>query len=471
MQLLGKVLILLFLGTNLFSAEAVISKKSVLMGERVVLILRASGEDIKFPEISEVGGFDIISTGMQQNINYINGNLNKQVEKHYAFVPTKSIDIKGYEVIVDGKKELTNALHVSVEIANIKNSLFSLEMIVKKENVMQFEAVEIEFRFKRDEKVDVRELRFSPPKFENFWVKEGKKSKSKSKDGIATHSMNYFVFPQKAGDFELAPSRVDIGVMSQSRDIFNMLRNQLNWKTVFSNSQKLHVEELKGTNLYGNFKLDLSADKKSINENEGVNVILKITGTGNFDDIEAFSLDIENANIYADKPVVKNYANEDTLDGEFIQKFSISAGKDFIIPAITLTYFDSKLRKLVTKKTKPVAIKVNSVQKEKDIQVKPTQEIIVTQSTNNYIQASVAFLAGVVLTILIGIIIYFMKNKTYKLPKFKSDKELLKALLKYRGKDKEVDLHIEILEENLYANKNQKLDMKAIKKIIKSYEE
>ena len=252
-------------------------------------------------------------------------------------------------------------------------------------------------------------MRFAPPNFENFWVKEGKKSKPELKNGFIEHKMNFFIFPQKSGDFEISPARVDVGVMSNSRDIFNMLINQLNWKTVFSNTQVLHVKKLEGTNLYGNFEISLDVDKKNIDQNEGVNVTLKITGSGNFDDIEPYKLNIKNVNIYSDKPLVKSQATLADMQGEFVQKFSISSNKDFTIPSLSITYYDAKEKKLVTKKTAPVELHVNSIAQEKPIQKSSAKKEIVIKETNSYLHLGMAFGLGVLVTLFI---LFMLKEKS-----------------------------------------------------------
>ena len=175
MKLIGKIFFILLFSLNLFSATASLSVNKIEQGDRVVLILSASGESVEFPDIKEIAGFEVLSTGLSQSIEYINGKLNKKLEKHYEFMPTKSVDIAPFKIKVDNKEVKTNPLHVEVIKADLKNRKFLLEMKISKNEVMQFEAIKLEFIFKRDITQDVVDLRFLPPKFDNFWVKEGKK--------------------------------------------------------------------------------------------------------------------------------------------------------------------------------------------------------------------------------------------------------------------------------------------------------
>ncbi len=437
----------LFLVSFLFSADAYVSKKNIVMGERVILVLSADGNSVKFPNISSIGGFEISSTIIEQNIEYVNGKKIIRVEKHYAFTPLKTIDIGSFELEVDGKKEFTKALHVEVKKVDYTNSPFQLEMRIKKQNVMQFEAVPIEFVFRRDKNYEVRDLRFSPPKFSNFWVKEGKKSKPYLENEFIIHKMDFFIFPQISGDFEITPAKVDVGVISKSKDIFNVLRNQLDWKTVFSNSAPLHVKKLEGTNLYGDFNISFEVNKREIEKNEGINATLKIEGSGNFDDIEPYKISIDGVNIYIDKPVTKSQPTIEGMKGEFIQKFSISSVKDFEIPSISITYYDAKEEKLVTKKTASINISVKSGIQEIPLQINSVKREIIEKNINSYLYIFIAFIMGVVITLLI---IFLRSKRNYKFPKFKNDRDRLKALLKRRGENEEIDKQIEKLESKLY---------------------
>lgn len=446
MKLIGSLLILI---SSLFAAEAFVSKSNIVAGEQVVLILSAKGKDVKFPQFTSIGGFKVISTGMQQNIEYINGKVATKIEKHYAFLPLKSIDIPPFEIVVDGKTELTKPLRVEVEKANTSNSKFILEMKINKRNVMQFEAVPVEFIFKRDEALDVRELRFAPPQFDNFWVKEGKKSKPELKDGFVIQKVNFFIFPQKSGSFEINPARVDVGVMNTSKDIFARLTNQLSWKPIFSNSITLQVEKLEGANLYGSFDISVEVDRRKIEQNQGVNVVLKIVGSGNFDDIEPFSPEIKNANIFSDKPTVKSIAAYDAMKGEFIQKFSISSSKSFTIPAFSIKYYDSKTKKIITKSTELIYIQVDSSGvEEKTVQVASTSKEVAVEKKNSYLSLFIAFVCGVVITLLAMVV---AKREKYTLPRFKNDRDRLKSLLKRRGESEEIDKQIRELEAKIYS--------------------
>ncbi len=449
MKFIGSILILM---TSLFSADAFLSKSSVVLGESVVLVLRAEGKDIKFPKLSDVAGFKVARVGQKTSSNYINGTYTSSKEKQYEFLPLKSTDIAPFELEVDGVKQMTKALHVEVKKADMTNSPYTLEMVIKKTDVMQFEGIPVEFIFKIDENVQAKELQFDQPKFSHFWVKEGKKTEPKRRNGFIEQKLNFFIYPQKSGDFTINPASVHIGVVTRSRDVFNMLTNQLNWKRVFSNSKTLHVSRLEGANLYGNFNISLKVDKTNTEQNRGVNATLKITGDGNFDDIEPYKLDINNTSIYSDKPTLNSQASSTSMHGEFIQKFSISSNKDFTIPSQSITYYDPKTKKIVTKKTAPITLHVEAQAQEKAVQIKSAKSEVATvkvvERRSSYLELALAFVAGVMITLLV---LLLRRKREYKLPKFKNNKDRLKSLLKQRGESEEIDKQIAELESRLYG--------------------
>lgn len=55
-----------------------------------------------------------------------------------------------------------------------------------------------------------------------------------------------------------------------------------------------------------------------------------------------------------------------------------------------------------------------------------------------------------------------LRRKEYKAPRFKSDRDLLKQMLKHRGKSTAIDEQILALEENLYAGGKNKINKKVL---------
>ena len=78
---LGKiVLIISLLYISLFgSVTATLSQNAVYKGDVVNLTLSASGDDIKFPNINNIGAFQVIGVSNSSSTSIINGTISKSI--------------------------------------------------------------------------------------------------------------------------------------------------------------------------------------------------------------------------------------------------------------------------------------------------------------------------------------------------------------------------------------------------------
>lgn len=471
MKIVGKFVLILCLAQSLFSASAHLSSNEIQAGDRVALILVANGKEVKFPELSSIEGNEVVSTSQSQNIQSINGNVTRVIQKQYEFYPSTNITIPSYEIEVDGKLEKTEQLSLHVKKVSSKNTPYLLDISLSNDTPYQNEGVVLRYIFKIRNDIKVRDLRFALPSFNGFWIKEGKKTNPKVEGDYIFHEISYIVFAQQAGDIEIKPARIDIGLDSYTQDMFNMLTRSIEYKRVFSEAKTLHVKKLEGTNFIGDFEIIASIDKDKIASNENVNMTVKIVGYGNFDDLHEIKLDTK-ANIFSDKPVIKSEIVGDKLQGEFEQKLSLSSDKDFVINPIEFTYFSLKEAKVKTIKSQKFNIQVEKKELEKEIFIqapkKQQEKIFVNQKEDRFWYG---YLLGI-MTAFGFLTLYFLKAKLkFKREKDFGEKSLLKRLLKIRNKDKKAEEYISLIENYLYKDKTTKLNKKEIVKFIKSYEE
>ncbi len=114
---------------------------------------------------------------------------------------------------------------------------------------------------------------------------------------------------------------------------FNSFVSNINWKKIYSNSLTINVRPLpNGLELYGDFKISASVDKKRVHTNKPVNLTIRVEGEGNIDDIKKFELNLDNAVIYSDEPKIKSKLINGKYYGEFTQKIAIIADNNFTIP-------------------------------------------------------------------------------------------------------------------------------------------
>jgi len=254
------------------------------------------------------------------------------------------------------------------------------------------------------------------------------------------------------------------------------------WEKVFSNEQKLEILALPNAiNIQGDFEISASIDKTTTKANQPVNLTLVIKGYGNIDDIEEFKLDMDNEVVYSTKPQIQARIQNGKYSGVFTQKHSIIAESDFTIPQISFKYFDINTKTVKTIKTKELKVKVKGVVKElpsiqtanqkqevKTIQLPPK---IIIQKEDSYIKYLFALL-GIILGLLISYILNSRKTKKEvvkpletKIKKSKNDKQLYAILLPYSN-NSSITKILNTLEDNIYNNKNNKINKKDILQII-----
>ncbi len=503
-QNLGKiVLVLLVMSISLIAGgvSVKVDKSAIYRGDNVHLSITAQGKDITFPQIQKIGGFNVLGTSSAQNTTIINGKVSQSKSQTYVFAPEKSVKIPPFSVQIDGKTYKTKALSVNVlkPTQATKGAPFILEMHVDKHKVYVGEPIRVDVKFKQKLNAKADKIQITPPNIENFWVKEIKGAKQSSEGDYRVQTYSYLLFPQKAGTFTIPSVQGAVGVRTRSRSgfggdffddpFFQSMVTSLKWQKLFSNEAKIEVEALPDNlEVSGDFTIDASVDKTEVAANKPVNLTIHISGEGNVDDIKKFDLDIPDAVVYADDPKVKSRLENGQYSGEFTQKVAIVADRDYTIPAIEFSYFDTKTKQKVTKKTKPITVHVKGsantasqtpkIQKSKALKAIQTDQTDTAKSKTIIKRVEVAshtrylyLLAGFLLGAGMVFVWFTYKEKLSKkeqkpivkrIKKAKSDKALYDLLLPYSKKGSYIAEILQKLEENIYGGQHHEIDRNEI---------
>ena len=488
MKNLGKIILFVSLLINtLFAVNAKITPKTVYVGDRISLILSAKGNKIEFPKLAEIAGYKVDAQSISRNITNINGKVTKSLAKEYVFTPQKSFTIDAIEVKVDGKIESSKPIKVEVkkETAN-KADAFIFTLEADKKEAYIGEPINIVFTFKKHLDVKLAEANFDTPTFHDFWAKPMQKQPATVEGDYQIFRIHYLLFAQKEGDITIEPGRMDAAIQQQrKRDFFNFER--VKWKSLFSNGIVINAKPLPaGADIYGNFKMSVTIDKQKTKANEPVNLTVTIKGIGNVDDIEEYKLDIKDAIVYADKPQRKIYTNDKEELGEFTQKFAIVSDRNFTIDALEFTFFDSKEEKIKHLKSEQFNIEVTgSLIKTQTAQLEKKEPKTVEAPKTKIVHDKASQTKLILFTLggfLLGALSMFLltlpkrrkiENKelplSLKIKKSKNDKELLSLLLPFVDKSHKIKSTIKALEENVYDNKENKIDKIDLIKNIDKY--
>ncbi len=513
---LGKTAILLLFPFLLLagSVSIEVDKPAVYAGDSVSFTIKAKGESVKFPDITDIEGFSIIGTSNSQSTVIINGKVDKSISKTYTFAPTKDVTIPSFKIEIDNKTYETKPLKIKIlhpSASTGTNEPVQVEIKAQKETLYVGEPVKVDVILKQRADFRADKMEISEPKFKDFWVKK-LEGVDKGVDGeYITQTYSYIIFPQKAGDFTINPIFARIGKAVRVRQnmgglfndpffhdpFFNSFNTRIQWKKIFSNSLTFHVKALPDNlEVYGDYIISAKVDKTKVKANKPVNLTVTIAGEGNIDDIKKFDPDIDNAVVYADEPKISAKVQNNKYVGTFTQKIAVIAENSFTIPSLEFTYFDKNLKKPVTKKTKPIKIEViGGVKKEhkKPVieeqkstkkEITPTASVkekikTVVKTEDSYIKYLFLFTGFIV-----GIfsVLGYLKLRSLKLPKkeidiikkikkAKNDKKLFEVLLPYAKDDEFISKTLQRLEENIYNGNKNKIDKEELIEYFEDKEE
>lgn len=473
--------ILLALAANLYGGiSASVDETRVTMGETVTYTLKASGAQVEKPVISELCGSKVLSTSEGVSMQSFNGRFTKAYTFAYTFEPLKDCRIDPVTLKIDGEEMRSEPIDIRVVPMQItKDSPFILGMHTEKAKVRVGEPFKAVITFKQRHGSEPVDSKFEPPKLKNFWVKEEAQSRRFEEGDYTVTRLTYILAAQKSGSMTIEPAQIKIATRSASKDAWGQWLPQLKWRSYFSNAVTVDVEPLpSGVTLVGDFAIEAQSSAAEIEANKAFNVTLRISGSGNFEDIGSLKPEIPGVSVFDEAPEVSGMIEQGNYRGSWVQKFAFVAERSFTIPPFELTYFDTKTQQVKKIRTDPIDVRVKGAPKQAPKALKIERaEPVAQEKTPQTGQAGVSmrwelpFAAGVLAGLIAGMLLallpwgrWFAKREPRM--DLKDHKRLLMQLLPYR-KDPEVAELVEILEGNLYGGAYRSIDLKQLKRVLK----
>jgi len=473
MKNLGKIIFILFTLQNILNAGVVASVDSnvVTVGDTVTLDLTIEGEDIDRPTLYSICDSEIVSTSSQTSIKMINMNYKKSYILSYNFVPTKSCTIKPISISIDGKKETTQAIEVTVKAASkTVSSEYELTLLSDVNEVYVGEPFEVTLLFKQKRNAQAVDSKFVAPELKGFWIKEESQPTRVQDAEYTTTKLSYTMAAQRTGLLQITPAQMRIASRANYKDLFGSWMPQVKWKTYFSNDLNISVKPLpEGVDIVGDFTLNVVVDKKSINPNEALNVTVEVKGKGNLEDIKTFKPYVDGVSVFDEKMVVSKL--------KLTQKMAFVADANFTIPEFSLTFFNPKTKKVQMIKTEPIAVEVKGSKANQALTIKRgensapvvTKQEIVVQNGVSTLWLFAAFVAGLLTTL--GVMLLkpweaLQKEKSFNIKDYKT---LLVKFLPFEHHS-DVKKMMDILEKSIYSNESVNVDKKLLKELVKKYD-
>ena len=469
--------ILIFLNISLFANVILHSPNTFTKNESFIFEYEAIGTSVKFPEIKAIDGFIVESLGTSRSLQIINGNYDEKISKKFRILPTKEFAIPSFTFIVNDEEVKTDEKQIlERKITKTKSDNFDLSLSPSKTSLYVGEELLVKLVFKYKKGLQITNLGFEQPHFENFWYKKIDNANSRyEQNGYIIQELEFLLFPQKSGKLKISSLRVDVQMMDSSSNNFGFFAASPKLLKVYSNELEFDIKKLPdNTTLIGDFDIKASVDRKKIKQGESISYKIDIDGRGNFDDIQNIKLDIPNVTIYDNKPEIKTKYSKKGYEGTYSKVYSIIPVKSFVIPSINFKYFDKKTKKIIEKSTEAFKIDVINQVSKKVILEKPKEVVshkkeIIVEKQSSLKEKIVYFFFGIFVTLLIiGLISYVrlqrLKKKKDDIPliklvkKTKNKKSLMKVLIPYLKIDSNLD-------ELIYQCEDE-TDLKVLKKKI-----
>ena len=363
------------------------------------------------------------------------------------------------------KKILGSLLLLTLSLFAKSAYEWKVELADKELYVHQPTVLSMQCTFSKEGKND--DVEFIPPKdipFEFELLSENRHFEGERQILV----YKYLLFSKEAGTYALklkpqmlftTQSAIDNVIIG--RDNVNDLEVQK--ETAVIEPISITVEET-ASGLTGRLTLNADIDMHEASAYEPVHLELSFEGEGNLHELPPIVFEIEDVEVFSDKPEQQITLSESGYKGKWVQRFAFVGKSDFVIPSVSLAYFDlgTKKQRLLKTDAFSIQIKTDGIKREDLIDKVdlPSQKIDLA-SYLGYLYYLLTFVAG------------FVVAKLVKLPQKTAKKERC-SKIKEAGSAKELLDVLIVCEKDLFTSeiaqlesvvyKNETLSLSDIKK-------
>ncbi len=506
-KILGKKLFLLlfvcFTGLTVHagSVESTVDETEVERGDSVLFSITVVGEESDpLPEMEEIDGvtIDQITRNKGSDFVYVDG---KSVMQHtttvtYEFKPPYNMTIPAFQVMVDGKVKMTNAINLKVvkPIAGSKrkNKYFSLDIKLNKSTAYVGEPIVATVYFRQNAKINLMQLDYEKPAFSSFFSKQLEGENTYKEGADTVHELNYLLIPKKEGKIAVEPATAKVAQRVQERQAGGWFANVPKWSNIASPS--LSIEVKKPTSAYdigGSFKLNASVDAQRVKANKPVNLKIELEGEGSLEEFSGIEFNLPEVTVYSDEAKVKSEFDGKKLKSTYVKSFAFIADHDFTIPSKEIRLFNYKTGAVEILKTKPYRVKVeggkqaaselevlsvvdskNVVKKEIETEAEEEKVFTLDKFKNvspDSLLLGLMFLFGALSAFFVQFLVkYLFSGRKRKRQGFNGH-EALQILYPHMGESAEVEMMVRQLYAIKNGEKKIKIDREELKRLLKLY--
>ncbi|MGB9720370.1 MAG: BatD family protein [bacterium] len=401
----------LFIFAGELNFTATVDRTTVGLGETFTLNVSVSGENISgvpSPKLPDLPDFNVLgrSSSQSTNISFINGKMTQQTT--ITFIHTLSpkkmgkFTIGPCKIDYQGKTYETQSIEIEVvkgttqtppastqtppkTTGSLEGSVMLIAVPSRKE-LYQGEQINVEFYIYTQYDLDNVNLS-KMPNFSGFWYEtiydanrlSYQKKVYEGKTYYAALIKTVALFPITSGHLTIDPMELNATIIRPPRDFFDFFGTA---HTINISSKPLSINVIpfpqdgKPENFcggVGKFTMNVKVDRDTSSQGEPVNLIVKISGTGNIKLIEKPKL-TPVANLRILEPEIKENLDKSssTIKGTKEFRFPLIPQLDgeYILPEITMAYFNPTTKTyefLKSEKTKFLATGVTQGQAVTDV--------------------------------------------------------------------------------------------------------
>ncbi len=405
-----------------FTAKA--SKSSLGLNERVKVeytVNKSGTSDFQAPAFE---GFKIIA-GPSTSVNrrWINGKSSFSLSYIYFLQPTAqgNVTIPPASIKYKDKTVNTNALELTItEGVATKDPVNKTDQATKNNNIFLVahisntqpflgESIYVEYRLYFSNKIEFSDAQFGEnPKYEGFWNQDINISSYDRKTGkYKGTNYNYYVLkkavliPQKTGKLIVEPLSMDIlvGRPTGRYDFFGYEYMNTSREHFSSGNRYVTVKPLPAegkpagfSGAVGDYNLNVSANKNTINTSEATRIDVEVTGMGNMKLFNIPKLSIpSNLEVYPPERKESLSTTVRGLKGKITDTYNVVApynGK-YIIPRVKFSYFNPKDEKYHTVFSNEIVVNVEGEsQPLTTTDQTPKQQVVQSAENFRYIKTN-----------------------------------------------------------------------------------
>ena len=233
------------------------------------------------------------------------------------------------------------------------------------------EAVEIEYTCTFNDQAYLHVIEFTPEHETTGYRLLPLGVVEKITDGKRSDTYRYVLFPKESGQKEFAFTALMRKTTKASIENSVIGRDNVEDYSFQDTKVPLPAVQLEvighQEKMTGRFVLNVTLDKKEVKAYKPVHLDIKVSGEGDFDQMQDFQLMIDGVKVFSE-PGEKHYALTKTgFKGTWEQKFSLVGAADFKIKPIELSYFDIGKKERVLLRSKAFNILVQEAYTKEEL--------------------------------------------------------------------------------------------------------